>query len=131
VTTRDRQNGDSRTVRAKFVFVGAGGGSLPLLQRARLPEAKGLGGFPIGGRWLVCDDPAIVAKVKAGDPVTLREFAEDRAIAGTPGECADQVRQYAADVAATHVCVVLQAADEGAATRTLELFGRNVIPAVR
>ena len=76
-------------------------------------------------------DPAIVAKVKAGDPVTLREFAEDRAIAGTPGECVDQVRQYAADVAATHVCVVLQAADEGAATRTLELFGRNVIPAVR
>jgi len=61
----DRRNGESRAVRAKFVFVGAGGGSLPLLQSARLPEAKGLGGFPIGGRWLVCDDPAIVAKHQA------------------------------------------------------------------
>jgi malate dehydrogenase (quinone) len=65
VTTRDRQSGERRTVRAKFVFVGAGGGSLALLQRARLPEAKGLGGFPIGGRWLVCDDPAIVARHQA------------------------------------------------------------------
>ena len=63
--------------------------------------------------------------------MTLREFAEDRAIAGTPGECADQVRQYAADVAATHVCVVTQATDEAAAAGSLELFGRHVIPAVR
>jgi malate dehydrogenase (quinone) len=52
-------------VNAKFVFVGAGGGSILLLQMAGLPEAKGLGGFPIGGHWLVCDDPAIVAKHQA------------------------------------------------------------------
>ena len=60
-----RQTGEEHTVTAKFVFVGAGGGSLPLLQLAGLPEAKGLGGFPIGGHWLVCDDPAIVAKHQA------------------------------------------------------------------
>jgi malate dehydrogenase (quinone) len=45
--------------------VGAGGGSLPLLQKAGIPEAKGLGGFPIGGQWLVCDNPAIVKKHRA------------------------------------------------------------------
>lgn len=48
--------------RARFVFVGAGGGSLRLLQKSGIPEAKGLGGFPIGGQWLVCDNPALVAK---------------------------------------------------------------------
>ena len=52
-------------MRAKFVFVGAGGGSLPLLQLAGLPEARGLGVFPIGGQWLMCDDPAIVARHQA------------------------------------------------------------------
>lgn len=65
VTARELTTGAERTVRAKFVFVGAGGGSLPLLQKAGLPEAKGLGGFPIGGNWLVCDDPAIVARHQA------------------------------------------------------------------
>ncbi|HQY06784.1 MAG TPA: malate dehydrogenase (quinone) [Lacunisphaera sp.] len=65
VTTRNLKTGEEHTVTAKFVFVGAGGGSLPLLQLAGLPEAKGLGGFPIGGHWLVCDDPAIVAKHQA------------------------------------------------------------------
>jgi malate dehydrogenase (quinone) len=65
VTARELQTGTERTVRAKFVFVGAGGGSLPLLQMAGLPEANGLGGFPIGGHWLVCDKPEIVAKHQA------------------------------------------------------------------
>jgi malate dehydrogenase (quinone) len=57
--------GAVRTSRAKFVFIGAGGGSLLLLQKAGLPEARGLGGFPIGGQWLVCADPAIVARHQA------------------------------------------------------------------
>ena len=65
VTARELKTGQERTVYAKFVFVGAGGGSLRLLQLAGLPEAKGLGGFPIGGHWLVCDDPAIVARHQA------------------------------------------------------------------
>ncbi len=65
VTARELATGVERTVNAKFVFVGAGGGSLPLLQMAGLPEAKGLGGFPIGGHWLVCDKPEIVARHQA------------------------------------------------------------------
>ena len=53
------------TKHAKFVFIGAGGGSLPLLQKANIPEARGLGGFPIGGQWLVCDNPAVVQRHRA------------------------------------------------------------------
>ena len=65
VTARDTKTGQERKVHAKFVFVGAGGGSILLLQKAGLPEAKGLGGFPIGGNWLVCENPEIVAKHQA------------------------------------------------------------------
>ena len=62
---KDLSTGEIRTNNAKFVFVGAGGGSLPLLQKSGIPEAKGLGGFPIGGQWLVCDDPEIVKSHQA------------------------------------------------------------------
>lgn len=62
---RDLKTGETRRNTAKFVFVGAGGGSLKLLQKAGIPESKGLGGFPIGGQWLVCDNPAIVEKHQA------------------------------------------------------------------
>jgi malate dehydrogenase (quinone) len=58
----DRASGRERACLARFVFAGAGGGSLPLLQKADLPQARGLGGFPIGGQWLVCDNPAVVAR---------------------------------------------------------------------
>ncbi len=58
-------SGEEREQRAKFVFVGAGGGSLPLLQSTGLAEVAGLGGFPIGGQWLVCDEPSICARHEA------------------------------------------------------------------
>jgi malate dehydrogenase (quinone) len=65
VTVKDLSTGDIRQNHAKFVFVGAGGGSLPLLQKAGIPEAKGLGGFPIGGQWLICENPEIVNQHQA------------------------------------------------------------------
>lgn len=55
----------SRTVRARFVFVGAGGGALPLLQSSGIPEAKGFGGFPISGQFLRTTNPQIVAQHQA------------------------------------------------------------------
>jgi malate dehydrogenase (quinone) len=62
LTVKCQTTGETRSQRAKFVFVGAGGGSLPLLQSTGLPEAAGLGGFPIGGQWLVCDEPSLCAQ---------------------------------------------------------------------
>jgi malate dehydrogenase (quinone) len=59
VEVRDVKSGDRRSVTTKFVFIGAGGGALPLLQKSGIPEGKGYGGFPISGIWLRCDDPAI------------------------------------------------------------------------
>jgi malate dehydrogenase (quinone) len=65
VSIRDTQNGRSFTNQAKFVFIGAGGGSLPLLQKSGIKESKGFGGFPIGGQWLICEKPEVVEKHQA------------------------------------------------------------------
>jgi malate dehydrogenase (quinone) len=54
-----------RTVDARFVFVGAGGGALPLLQQSGIPEIKGFAGFPISGQFLRTKNPKIVAQHKA------------------------------------------------------------------
>ena len=48
-----------QTVQAKFVFIGAGGNAVELLQKSRIPEGHGYGGFPVSGIWLRCDDAAI------------------------------------------------------------------------
>jgi malate dehydrogenase (quinone) len=61
---RDK-NGRVFTKSTKFVFVGAGGGSLILLQKSKIKESLGFGGFPIGGQWLVCDKPEVVARHEA------------------------------------------------------------------
>lgn len=50
---------------ARFVFVGAGGWAIKLLQSSRIPEISGYGVFPIGGQWLKTSNPAIVAQHKA------------------------------------------------------------------
>ncbi|SHM89237.1 malate dehydrogenase (quinone) [Phytopseudomonas punonensis] len=53
------------TVNAKFVFIGAGGGALKLLQKSGIPEAEGYAGFPVGGSWLVTRNQDIVQQHQA------------------------------------------------------------------
>ena len=52
----------SQRIAAKFVFVGAGGGALQLLQKSGIPEIRGYGGFPVSGEFLRTDDPEVVQK---------------------------------------------------------------------
>lgn len=63
---RDRSGRDGQSPRGvvdtPFVFLGAGGCTLPLLQRSGLPEARGYGGFPVSGEWLVCHNVALVQR---------------------------------------------------------------------
>ena len=65
VDVEDMSNGNVRSVSAKFVFIGAGGGALPLLQKSGIPEGRGYGGFPVSGIWLRCDDPVISGRYHA------------------------------------------------------------------
>lgn len=63
VTVADLKNGDKESViRAKFVFIGAGGASLTLLQKSGIPEADNYGGFPVGGEFLVTENPDVVKR---------------------------------------------------------------------
>jgi malate dehydrogenase (quinone) len=49
-------------VESRFVFIGAGGGTLPLLEKSDIEEAEGYGGFPISGQWLVCKNESVIAQ---------------------------------------------------------------------
>lgn len=62
VHLHDRASRRMHTVEAGFVFLGAGGGALPLLQKSGIPESHGYGGFPVSGQWLVCRNPEVVAR---------------------------------------------------------------------
>lgn len=59
---KDLNTGTVERHQAKFVFIGAGGWSLPLLQKSGIPEGKGIGGFPVSGLFLVCKNPEVVKK---------------------------------------------------------------------
>lgn len=65
VTYRNTLGRTPGSLNARFVFVGAGGWAIKLLQRSGIPEIKGYGVFPIGGQWLKTDDPALVAQHRA------------------------------------------------------------------
>ena len=62
LSIKDLKSGTIRKQISKFVFIGAGGGSILLLQKAGVKEIQGYGGFPIGGQWLVCDEEEIIKK---------------------------------------------------------------------
>ncbi|WP_426091370.1 malate:quinone oxidoreductase [Flavobacterium sp. DSR3-2] len=61
----DLATGQTKKAYTKFVFIGAGGGSLPLLEKANVLEGKGYGGFPVSGQWLKCTNAEVIAKHQA------------------------------------------------------------------
>lgn len=65
IDIRHRAGYGTSTLNARFVFVGAGGGALSLLQSSGIPEIKGFGGFPISGKFLRCDNPDVVREHRA------------------------------------------------------------------
>ena len=62
VKVLNRRTGEKFSLASKFVFVGAGGWALPLLQKAGIKEAKGFGGFPVSGQWLRTDKPNLTGR---------------------------------------------------------------------
>ncbi|PNG03544.1 malate dehydrogenase (quinone) [Stutzerimonas stutzeri] len=65
VEIKNTRDGSNRELDAGFVFLGAGGAALPLLQMSNIEEGKGYGGFPVSGQWLRCDNPEIVKQHQA------------------------------------------------------------------
>ncbi len=87
---KDTQSRDVRSTTGKFVYLGAGGGALPLLQKSGIPEGKGYGGFPVSGIWLRCDDPEVnkrhhakvYGKASVGSPPMSVPHLDTRVIDG-------------------------------------------------
>ncbi|MCW2135137.1 malate:quinone oxidoreductase [Arthrobacter sp. VKM Ac-2550] len=65
VKVKNNSTGEVSKVSARFVFVGAGGGALHLLQRSGIPESKGFGGFPVSGQFLRSTDDTVIAQHNA------------------------------------------------------------------
>ena len=92
VNTFNKASKHAKTINAKFVFLGAGGGALPLLQKAKVEEAKGYGGFPVSGQWLICNNPQVIeqhqvkvyGKAAVGAPPMSVPHLDTRMINGKP-----------------------------------------------
>lgn len=75
---------------ATHIFIGAGGGALPLLQKVEIDEKEGYGGFPIAGAWLICNNPDIIeehhakvyGKPEVGSPPMSMPHLDSRYIDG-------------------------------------------------
>lgn len=65
VKVKDLTTDEVKIVESKFVFIGAGGASLPLLQKTGIKESKHIGGFPVSGLFLVCTKEEITKKHNA------------------------------------------------------------------
>jgi malate dehydrogenase (quinone) len=65
VKVKDRTSKEKKKYKGKFVFIGAGGGALRLLEKSDIPEGRGYGGFPVSGQWLRCTNPSVIEKHNA------------------------------------------------------------------
>jgi malate dehydrogenase (quinone) len=91
VKIKDITTGERVKIKAKFVFIGAGGGSLRLLEKSGIPEGRGYGGFPVSGQWLKCTNDAIInrhnakayGKAAVGSPPMSVPHLDTRIINGT------------------------------------------------
>ncbi|MFF0487692.1 malate dehydrogenase (quinone) [Nocardia sp. NPDC004068] len=93
VKVRNTRTGETRTVNARFVFVGAGGYALPLLQKSGIKEMAGIGGFPVSGLFLRCTNRELVdqheakvyGKAAVGAPPMSVPHLDTRVIRGNKG----------------------------------------------
>ncbi|WP_342150327.1 malate dehydrogenase (quinone) [Methylorubrum sp. SB2] len=90
ITSKNLKDGSRQTVDAKFVFIGAGGGALHLLQESGIPEAADYGGFPVGGSFLVNENPSVAlrhlakayGKASVGSPPMSVPHLDTRVLGG-------------------------------------------------
>ena len=90
VTSANVKDGTRRTTDAKFVFIGAGGGALHLLQKSGIPEGADYAGFPVGGSFLINDNPDVATlhlakaygKASVGSPPMSVPHLDTRMLGG-------------------------------------------------
>ena len=65
IEIEDCSSNETKEIFADYVFIGAGGGTLPLLEKTGVPEARGYGGFPVSGHFLRCKNQAVIQRHEA------------------------------------------------------------------
>jgi malate dehydrogenase (quinone) len=93
VYVNDKLANQKRTVSTRFIFLGAGGGALPLLQKSGIREGRGFGGFPVSGQWLRCRNEELIerhfakvyGKAAVGAPPMSVPHLDTRMIDGKKG----------------------------------------------
>jgi malate dehydrogenase (quinone) len=87
---KNRTTKERRYIDTPFVFIGAGGGALPLLQKTDIDESDGFGGFPVSGQWLICKNQKLIeqhhakvyGKAEVGSPPMSVPHLDTRIING-------------------------------------------------
>lgn len=90
VKVKERTTKEKSRYRSKFVFIGAGGGALRLLEKSDIPEGRGYGGFPVSGQWLRCKNESVIdqhhtkvyGKASVGSPPMSVPHLDSRMING-------------------------------------------------
>lgn len=90
IKVKDNSTGKKRTNKSHFVFIGAGGGAFPLLQKSGISESKGYGGFPVSGMFLKCKNKDLIdqhyakvyGKAAEGSPPMSMPHLDQRVIDG-------------------------------------------------
>ncbi len=65
IEVTDLENDYQKKEYSDFVFIGAGGGALKLLEKSDIPEGQGYGGFPVSGQFLMCTNPSVILQHEA------------------------------------------------------------------
>ena len=65
IDIEDYSTEEVKEVFADYVFIGAGGGTLPLLEKSEIEEAQGYGGFPVSGHFLQCTNDDVIQRHEA------------------------------------------------------------------
>lgn len=90
IKSKNLTTGEKIKIHADFVFIGAGGGAIQLLDKSGIPEGEGYGGFPVSGQWLICNNTEIIkkhhakvyGKAKIGAPPMSVPHLDSRIIGG-------------------------------------------------
>ncbi|WP_164905156.1 malate dehydrogenase (quinone) [Aequorivita ciconiae] len=90
VKIKNRKTKEKFYCDSEHVFIGAGGGALPLLQKVEIDEKDGYGGFPVSGEWLICKNPEVIkehhakvyGKAEVGAPPMSMPHLDTRHIDG-------------------------------------------------
>ena len=102
VVVKDLNTSNVMNYESKFVFIGAGGASLPLLQKTKIKESKHIGGFPVSGLFLRCKNPDVIhrhhakvyGKAEVGAPPMSVPHLDTRFVNGENEERINDLRVF-------------------------------------